>query len=128
MSVMEGKEDIFDECRQKLLPTWLTASAFWLPVQAVNFFLVPARARLVYVSCCCLVWDNAMCIFKRSKIKTSESGEGLDGPLTILGISSSSERTIKEGDRLEGQSSKPLKFKELDFRETIINPSQVQRS
>ena len=40
MSILEGKQDITKECRQKLYHTWLAGSLFWLPAQVTNNVLL----------------------------------------------------------------------------------------
>ncbi|KAF0294471.1 Mpv17-like protein [Amphibalanus amphitrite] len=39
---------------------------FWLPAQAVNFFLLPTRVRVLYVGACSFLWLNLLCWIKRS--------------------------------------------------------------
>lgn len=72
MSLMEGKKDIFEECRQKFVPTFQTSCLFWLPAQLVNFMLVPPVARVVYVGMCSFVWINLLCWIKRKDYVTEE--------------------------------------------------------
>ncbi|KAG8237281.1 hypothetical protein J437_LFUL015891 [Ladona fulva] len=65
MSIMERKKDLFEECRNKLLPTFKSSCMFWLPAQAVNFMLVPPAARVIYVGTCAFAWVNILCWIKR---------------------------------------------------------------
>ncbi|XP_071439231.1 mpv17-like protein isoform X2 [Hetaerina americana] len=65
MSVMERKTDLFEECRNKLLPTFKTSCIFWLPAQALNFLWVPPAARVIYVGTCAFAWVNILCWIKR---------------------------------------------------------------
>ncbi|XP_049808053.1 mpv17-like protein isoform X1 [Schistocerca nitens] len=65
MSLMERKKDLFEECRNKLVPTFKTSCLFWMPAQLVNFMWVPPAARVIYVGSCALVWVNILCWFKR---------------------------------------------------------------
>ena len=44
---MEGREDLLEECRNKLLPTFQTSCCFWMPAQ-VLFFRVPTRSNVVF--------------------------------------------------------------------------------
>lgn len=64
MSLMEGKEDILEECKSKFIPTFQTSCLFWLPVQTVNFFLIPNTIRVAYVGMCSFVWLNILCWIK----------------------------------------------------------------
>ncbi|XP_023334090.1 mpv17-like protein [Eurytemora carolleeae] len=65
MSIMEGKPDIFTECREKLVPTFQSSCMFWMPAQAINFLILPNQFRVVYVATCSLLWVNILCILKR---------------------------------------------------------------
>ncbi|KAL1129016.1 hypothetical protein AAG570_013548 [Ranatra chinensis] len=69
MSIMEGKKNIFEECRQKLIPTFQRSCCFWLPAQTINFLLVPPPARVVYVGTCSFIWVNVLCWLKRKELK-----------------------------------------------------------
>ncbi|XP_022693962.1 mpv17-like protein [Varroa jacobsoni] len=66
MSVMEKKEDIFAELRQKFWPTYKVSCCFWPPIQCLNFFLVPPHFRVVTVAVASFVWCNFLCILKRA--------------------------------------------------------------
>ena len=44
---MEGREDLLEECRNKLLPTFQTSCCFWMPAQ-VLFFRVPTRSNVAF--------------------------------------------------------------------------------
>ncbi|KAB0796247.1 hypothetical protein PPYR_10308 [Photinus pyralis] len=65
MSIMEGKEDIFEECRSKFVPTFQSSCLFWLPAQSVNFMLIPPTFRVVYIGLCSFGWVNILCYIKR---------------------------------------------------------------
>ena len=45
---------------------------FWLPAQAVNFFLLPTRLRVLYVGACSFLWMNLLCWVKRSPVPETE--------------------------------------------------------
>lgn len=87
MSLMEAKSDILRECRVKFLHTFqvrfLSSSAkiilwescnlvlffqtscgYWLPVQFINFMLIPAYLRVTYVSVASFCWVNILCYLK----------------------------------------------------------------
>ena len=38
---------------------------FWIPAQAVNFLLVPAQLRVVFIASLSLLWANIFCLIKR---------------------------------------------------------------
>ncbi|XP_050532233.1 mpv17-like protein [Daktulosphaira vitifoliae] len=70
MSLMEGKKDLLEECRQKFIPTFKTSCVFWLPAQAINFLMVPPPARVIYVGTCSFIWINMLCWIKRNDYNT----------------------------------------------------------
>jgi len=67
MSLMEGREDIFAELKQKFIPTFFVSSCFWLPTQALNFTYIPPQYRIVYIGVCTLIWVNILCFIKRKQ-------------------------------------------------------------
>ncbi|XP_065578886.1 mpv17-like protein [Artemia franciscana] len=69
MSIMEGKADIFEECREKFFQTYRVSCSFWLPAQSVSFLLMPPQYRVAFVGCCVFVWANVLCWFKRRNIE-----------------------------------------------------------
>ncbi|KAI5697727.1 hypothetical protein M8J75_014736 [Diaphorina citri] len=73
MSLMEGKDDIFAELREKFLPTFQTSCIFWLPAQTINFFFLPPAARVIFVGTCSFVWINILCWLKRSDLNAESS-------------------------------------------------------
>ncbi|XP_020288002.1 mpv17-like protein isoform X2 [Pseudomyrmex gracilis] len=68
MSLMEAKSDIFEECRIKFLHTFQTSCGYWLPVQLINFMLVPPSLRVVYVSVAVFIWINILCYLKSAPV------------------------------------------------------------
>jgi len=72
MSVMEGKKDVFAECKEKFLPTLKTSCQFWMPAQAINFMFVPSPMRVVYIGSCSLLWVNILCVLKRNNSNNPE--------------------------------------------------------
>lgn len=77
MAVLEGREDLFEEMRNKYAKTFQSSCLFWLPVQTVNFLFVPPAARVVYVGTGSLAWANILCWIKRQP----QDGEGQQGQL-----------------------------------------------
>ena len=51
--------------REKFVTTFQSSLMFWIPAQAVNFLLVPAQLRVVYVASLSLLWANIFCLIKR---------------------------------------------------------------
>ncbi|XP_028178340.1 mpv17-like protein [Ostrinia nubilalis] len=67
IGVLERKEDVFEELREKYTKTLIANQAFWIPSQTVNFFFVPPHLRVVYVATVSFVWINVLCFIKRQK-------------------------------------------------------------
>lgn len=65
MSLMEGKKDIFEDCKRKFVSTFEKSCMFWLPAQSINFMFVPPTFRVVYIGSCAFIWVNILCIIKR---------------------------------------------------------------
>ncbi|XP_044760013.1 mpv17-like protein [Coccinella septempunctata] len=66
MSFMENKENVFEECKQKYLVTFKNSCMFWLPVQSLNFLVIPSSLRVLYVGICSFAWINILCWIKRT--------------------------------------------------------------
>lgn len=64
---MESAEDPFAELKEKFYPTFVRSCIFWLPAQAINFFVIPPQFRVIYVGTCSLIWANILCWVKRQK-------------------------------------------------------------
>ncbi|XP_076683838.1 mpv17-like protein [Andrena cerasifolii] len=64
MSLMESKQDIFGECRMKFVQTFKTSCMYWLPVQFLNFLLIPPALRVSFVSIAAFCWVNILCYLK----------------------------------------------------------------
>lgn len=64
LSYLEGQSDILAEVKKKYVPTFVLESMFWIPAQAVNFALVPARFRVIFLSIISFTWLNMLCIIK----------------------------------------------------------------
>ncbi|CAH1367455.1 hypothetical protein MTP99_008696 [Tenebrio molitor] len=65
MSIMEKKQDLFEECQHKFIPTFKTSCMFWLPAQCLNFSVIPSTFRVIYVGTCSFAWVNILCWIKR---------------------------------------------------------------
>jgi len=77
MSVLEGlkNDEVFCECRTKLLPTFAMDTCYWLPVQALNFMFVPPWLRVAYVGITTFVWLNVLCYIKAMPAEKVEKVE-----------------------------------------------------
>ncbi|XP_076764619.1 mpv17-like protein [Xylocopa sonorina] len=68
MSLMEGKSNMFDECKAKFFQTFKTSCVYWLPVQFLNFLLVPPSLRVSFVSIAAFCWVNILCYLKNTPV------------------------------------------------------------
>ncbi|KOC61474.1 Mpv17-like protein [Habropoda laboriosa] len=68
MSLMESKPNVFDECKAKFFQTFKTSCMYWLPVQFLNFLLVPPALRVSFVSIAAFCWVNILCYLKSTPI------------------------------------------------------------
>lgn len=67
MALMERRKDIYAEFNDKFWTTFWTSCAFWMPVQYINFFLMPTSLRVVYIATTSFLWVNILCILKRKE-------------------------------------------------------------
>ncbi|CAH2256668.1 mpv17-like protein [Pararge aegeria] len=78
LGVLERREDVLEELRDKYWKTFLANQAFWIPGQTINFFFVPSNLRVVYVASASFIWINVLCFIKRQKVeKVGENQEKL---------------------------------------------------
>ncbi|XP_045450659.1 mpv17-like protein [Melitaea cinxia] len=68
LGVLERKEDVFKELREKYWKTLLANQAFWIPGQIINFAFIPSNLRVVYVASASFIWINVLCFIKRQKV------------------------------------------------------------
>ncbi|KAM6967387.1 mpv17-like protein [Aplochiton taeniatus] len=67
LSILENKEDPFEDWRQKFVTSYKTGVVYWSTMQAVNFALVPPVARTVFVGGITLVWTVFLCNFRQQR-------------------------------------------------------------
>ncbi|KAJ0178170.1 hypothetical protein K1T71_005993 [Dendrolimus kikuchii] len=72
LGVLERKEDVFEELREKYWKTFIANQAFWIPGQTINFFFMPSHLRVVYVASASFIWINVLCFIKRQKTDKTE--------------------------------------------------------
>ncbi|XP_062999112.1 mpv17-like protein [Elgaria multicarinata webbii] len=73
MSLLQGKEDIFADCRQKFWNTYKTGLMYWPFVQLSNFSLVPVHWRTAYTGLCGFIWATFLCFSQQSGDGTARS-------------------------------------------------------
>ncbi|XP_031840415.2 mpv17-like protein [Nomia melanderi] len=78
MSLMENKADIFNECKAKFVQTFKTSCMYWLPVQFLNFLLIPASLRVTFVSIAAFCWVNILCYVKRAPISECDQNNRIN--------------------------------------------------
>lgn len=89
---MEAKSDLLQECKIKFVHTFQvrcrirklyimkiifilafqTSCGYWLPVQFVNFLLIPPSFRVTYVSIAAFCWVNILCYLKNLPVSERE--------------------------------------------------------
>ena len=64
---MEGRnqQELVEEWKIKVLPTYLLGAVVWIPAQIINFKLVSPQFRVAYVASFVLLEVNVLCVFKR---------------------------------------------------------------
>ncbi|XP_076844642.1 mpv17-like protein [Brachyhypopomus gauderio] len=70
LSTLEGREDPFEDWKNKFWTSYKTGIVYWSTMQAVNFSLVPPVARTVFVGGISLGWTVFLCHFRQ---QTNES-------------------------------------------------------
>ena len=73
MSMMEGKDDVTLECKQKFANTFFYDCLFWLPMQAINFVYIPTSFRVVFIAMCSFIWLNFLCTIKNMPINVDNN-------------------------------------------------------
>ncbi|XP_054848181.1 mpv17-like protein [Eublepharis macularius] len=73
MSILQGKEDIFLDCRQKFWNTYKTGLMYWPFVQLSNFSLIPVYLRTAYTGLCGFIWATFLCFSQQSGDGTAKS-------------------------------------------------------
>ncbi|XP_015585034.1 PXMP2/4 family protein 4 [Cephus cinctus] len=76
MSLMEGRDDILHECKFKFAKTFQTSCIYWIPLQFVNFLLIPPALRVAYVSVAAFCWVNILCYLKRTPLLPEQDNKG----------------------------------------------------
>ena len=74
MSILEGrdKNQIAEEWKFKVLPTYLLGTVIWIPLQIINFKLVSPQYRVAYVASLVLLEVNVLCVIKKLSPKGLE--------------------------------------------------------
>ncbi|KAH0506198.1 Mpv17-like protein [Microtus ochrogaster] len=73
MSVLQGKDDIFLDLKQKFWNTYKSGLMYWPFVQLTNFSLVPVHWRTAYTGLCGFLWATFLCFSQQSGDGTVKS-------------------------------------------------------
>ncbi|CAL8310419.1 unnamed protein product [Arctogadus glacialis] len=65
VSFLEGKEDVFEDWRDKFFNTWKTGLLYWPFMQFLNFLLVPLHLRTVFMGGCAFLWACFLCFSRQ---------------------------------------------------------------
>ncbi|XP_037129558.1 mpv17-like protein [Syngnathus acus] len=67
LSLLENKDDLLQDWREKFWTSYKTGVVFWSTMQAVNFSLVPPVARTVFLGGVALVFTIFLCHLRQQK-------------------------------------------------------------
>ncbi|XP_021040600.1 mpv17-like protein isoform X2 [Mus caroli] len=73
MSILQGKDDIFLDLKQKFFNTYKSGLMYWPFVQLTNFSLVPVHWRTAYTGLCGFLWATFLCFSQQSGDGTVQS-------------------------------------------------------
>nr|XP_036848301.1 mpv17-like protein isoform X1 [Manis javanica] len=73
MSILQGKDDIFLDLKQKFWNTYKSGLMYWPFVQLTNFSLVPVHWRTAYTGLCGFLWATFLCFSQQSGDGTLKS-------------------------------------------------------
>ncbi|KAK0179201.1 hypothetical protein PV327_008014 [Microctonus hyperodae] len=76
INLMEFKpiDECIEEVKSKFFPTYKLGVCVWPILQTINFVFIPERNRVVYVSCCSLMWTSILAYMKSLKSERLEQG------------------------------------------------------
>jgi len=67
LSLLEGgsREQIYEDWKFKVLPTYLIGTVLWIPAQVINFKIISPQYRVAYVASLVLVEVNVLCVVRQ---------------------------------------------------------------
>ncbi|XP_060082513.1 mpv17-like protein 2 [Ylistrum balloti] len=70
MGMMEGRgvDGALQEVKDKFLTVYVIDWFVWPPAQFINFYFLPKKFRVVYVSCLTLIWNTFLSWYKHREI------------------------------------------------------------
>ena len=65
--MLEGRsrEQIYEDWKFKVLPTYLIGTVLWIPAQVINFKVIAPQYRVAYVASLVLVEVNVLCVVRQ---------------------------------------------------------------
>jgi protein Mpv17 len=60
-------DQLGDKVKRDFVPSMLTAWKFWVPAASVNFWLIPLRKQVVFMSACSIAWTGYLSYASNSK-------------------------------------------------------------
>ncbi|XP_036923639.1 mpv17-like protein isoform X1 [Sturnira hondurensis] len=73
MSILQGKDDIFLDLKQKFWNTYKSGLMYWPFVQLTNYSLVPVQWRTAYIGLYGFLWFSFLCYSQQSGDGTLKS-------------------------------------------------------
>ncbi|XP_039089547.1 mpv17-like protein [Hyaena hyaena] len=73
MSILQEKDDIFLDLKEKFWNTYKSGLMYWPFVQLTNFSLVPTHWRTAYTGLCGFLWATFLCFSQQSGDGTFKS-------------------------------------------------------
>jgi len=80
MNVMEGRKDVFQELKDKFVPTFSVGCLFWIPAMAFNFRVLSPSQRVTFVGAATFTWCNFLCWLKRRDMSGQASRDMTNAP------------------------------------------------
>lgn len=76
MTLFEGRgaKEAMSEVQAKFLPTYKVALSVWPAVAFINFGFVPERNRVIFISCCSLIWTTFLAYMKQLEKQRVQGG------------------------------------------------------
>ncbi|XP_041844443.1 mpv17-like protein [Melanotaenia boesemani] len=72
LSLLENKDDLFEDWRHKFWTSYKTGVVYWSTMQAVNFTFVPPVARTAFLGCIALTFTIFLCHLRQQRSNKPE--------------------------------------------------------
>ncbi|XP_028677854.1 mpv17-like protein [Erpetoichthys calabaricus] len=64
LSILDRKDDVFQDLHDKFWPSYQTGIIYWSSMQVVNFSIVPPFMRTAFIGACAFIWTSFLCYFR----------------------------------------------------------------